>query len=173
MLANLHTAIAAKIFACVPGLASCAAYPDLRGRVTLPAVLVELTDMEPRNQGGNELGLTARFSAFCIYDPNQAAAQIAVRELASSVAIVVHQAGNFAQAGVSSSDVIAVREDNFRPELEGYLVWAVEWEHTYSITAPTACAPEIGSYELHVQQYLIGGVDAPVATDNVTLGGNP
>lgn len=169
--AALHASIVSKIVTCVPGLQVCASYPDLRGRIALPAVVVELSGMRPSSQGGHEFGVTAAFTAFCIYDPNQPGAYIGVRDLAASVAVVVHQAGSFGHE-VSSARVTALREDSPSPDLDGYFVWAVEWEHDMSLGEPIPCGADIGSYELHVQDYRLGA-DAPVATDSVTLEGNP
>lgn len=136
MLTDLHTAVVAHLSADVLGLQTCAAYPDLQGSVPIPAVLVETGDnIEPAKDAGTEqLSLTTRWKAYCIYDPSQANADLEVRNLAVTVALSVYLASRFGQP-VGPAKIVFIGEDGFKPELDGYLVWAVEWEHDIRVGA--------------------------------------
>lgn len=136
MLTDLHTAIVAHLLTNVPGLQTCAAYPDLSGSVAIPAVLVETGDsIEPAKDAGTEqLSLTTRWRAYCVYDPTQLNADLEVRNLAVTVALAVYLASRFGQP-VSPAQITFIGEDGFKPELDGYLVWVVEWAHDIRLGA--------------------------------------
>lgn len=133
MLTDLHTAIVARLTTDMPTLQTCAAYPDLQRRVVLPAVLVDIPELYPSVDAGTEqLGLTASCRALCIYDPKQANADLEVRNLAAMVAYNIYKASRFGQP-VSPAKIRRIGEDAFEPELDGYLVWVVEWIHDIQI----------------------------------------
>jgi hypothetical protein len=130
----LHDAIVAGLrtkLADVTGL-TVEDYPDVQRRVTLPAVLIELSEFEPNDDAGTgELDVWGHFEARCVFDPNAAGAQRAVRALAMQVA----NAANREQWGqpVSPAEILDVAEDGFKPDLDGYLVWRVEWRHKFTV----------------------------------------
>ena len=80
-LDQLHTAILTRLRAQLPDVPEISAYPDIRRRVAgLPAIIVELTDLESgADPGTGETALIGRFSAFVVFDPNRADAQLLVR----------------------------------------------------------------------------------------------
>ncbi len=53
---------------------------------------------------------------------------IVVRELATEVARVVNK-NTWDVENVSAGEFISAGGDDFRPELDAYLVWMVEWVH--------------------------------------------
>jgi hypothetical protein len=98
----------------------------------LPAVLLELDELEPGDDPGTgETALIGRFRAYAVYDPNQQQADLQVRELAARIAMAINHENwglpigiaRFTQAGA----------DGFKPELDGYLVWIVEWTHEFHL----------------------------------------
>jgi hypothetical protein len=126
MLSTLHTTIVARLTPDLPGV-SVAAYPKLERRVTLPAVLVDLEELEPDDFGEGAFDCWARFTAYCICDPNAAGADLAVRNLAATVAVRIKQEEDFGTTVERQAEVLRVAPDAFRPDLDGYLVWAVEF----------------------------------------------
>jgi hypothetical protein len=132
VLTDLHNAIVARLLADVAGLQTCAAYPELDhdSRIAIPGVLIETdSSIEPaKDAGTDQLCLTTRWRAYCIYDPNQPNADLEVRNLAVTVALAIYLASRFGQP-VGSAKITSISEDAFKPELDGYFVWAVEWEH--------------------------------------------
>jgi len=131
-LQQLHTAILDGLRAKLVGISSIDAYPVLQRRICLPAVLLELAEFEPgQDPGTGETALIGRFQARAIVDPNKSAADLAVRELAARIAVAItHETwglpigiAHFVQAG----------EDAMKPELDGYLVWMIEWTHEFHL----------------------------------------
>ncbi|MCG9093990.1 hypothetical protein [Laribacter hongkongensis] len=131
MLANLselHRAIVAGLQHGLPQVPYVDAYPVVESRIRLPAILVELSEMEPgHDPGTGETALVVRMQARVVIDPNLTDADMLVRELAARVAIIVnHQCW---QLPIGMSELVQIGEDAFKPELDGYLVWLVEWQH--------------------------------------------
>ncbi|MDR2164585.1 MAG: hypothetical protein LBO79_02930 [Zoogloeaceae bacterium] len=136
-LAALHAAILSGLSAKLPQGICVQAYPDLRGRearVTLPAVLLELSELEPGEEPGTgEVPLIGRFHAFAVIDPNLPDACMQVRELAAKIAVALHDE-NWGLP-ITPARLVMAGEDGFRPELDGYLSWMVEWTQEFHLGA--------------------------------------
>lgn len=183
MLDSIHTAIVARLSADIPALATCAAYPRLQRKVSLPAVLVELDDLDPVDFGTERFDCWARFTAYCIYDPTLPNAELEVRKLAATVAVRVSQEADFGEDIERVVEVLRVGEDSFKAELESYLVWAVEFqlglslgENEWSIdpaagvSVTTITVGDLDS--VYVAKQIADGSE-PAADDEVSLPGQP
>ena len=131
-LPELHAAIVAGLSAALPKDLTVAAYPVLSRTIRLPAVLVDLSEMEPgEDPGTGETAVVGIWQARCIVDPNATDAYLQLRTLAAQVICTLRaqnwglpvEVAKFAQAG----------EDSFHPELDGYLVWLVEWRQEFHL----------------------------------------
>lgn len=130
-LAQLHTAIVHGLQAKL-GVQTVDAYPVIRRRIVLPAVLVELSEMGPgRDPGTGETALVATFQARAIVDPNLPDADVQVRELAAHIAVAItHETWGL---DVSIAQLVHMGEDAFKPELDSYMSWVVEWTHEFHL----------------------------------------
>jgi len=134
-LTDLHRAIESTLRAALPGV-DVASYPDLAGRVSLPLVVLELSEFEPgTDPGTGELALEAIMQARLVMDPNQTDAELYCRQLAARLAVAVHQARSFCQP-VTPARIRQLGPDGFRADLDGYLVWLIEWQHELHIGDP-------------------------------------
>ena len=131
-LAQLHTAIVAGLRAKLAGVPTVAAYPVIARRICLPAVLIELAEMEPgEDPGTGETALVGRFQARAIVDPSKPNADLQVRELAARIAVAItHETWGLE---ISVAQLVQIGEDSFKPELDGYIVWVVEWRHEFQL----------------------------------------
>lgn len=130
-LASLHQAIVAGLRCKLKSPWLIAAYPDIQRTIELPAVLielVELVELEPGDDPGTgETALIARLQARVIVDPTRTQAEMWVRELAAQVAVAItHEQWGLP---VTPAQLGRITEAMIRPDLEGYLVWSVEWSH--------------------------------------------
>lgn len=131
-LAQLHAAIVAGLRAKLNGVPTVDAYPVIQRRIHLPAVLVELAEMEPGDDpGSGETALIGRFQARAIIDPIQANADMQVRELAARIAVAITHETWGQEIGIAK--LVQIGEDAFKPELDGYMVWVVEWTHEFHL----------------------------------------
>ena len=125
---NLHNAICSTLKEEIPAIQTCEVYPAIRKDLIAPAVFVELSGFEKGNDPGTEeLALRARFEARIVIDSTIENAPIVVRSLAAEVARVVNK--NTWNMNVSPAEFISAEIDGFRPELDAYSVWLVEWIH--------------------------------------------
>lgn len=129
MLTALTAAIIADLALAFPTLPSCMAWPHLARKIAIPALFVELTELVPATDPGTEqLALTARFTAWIVFDRSQADDHLQAANLAAAVAYRIYKAGRFGLA-VGPARITRLGAEEFKLELIGYTVWAVEWSH--------------------------------------------
>ncbi|WP_353280015.1 hypothetical protein [Wolbachia endosymbiont (group B) of Silvanus unidentatus] len=132
-LKDLHQAICSTLKEEIPAIQTCEIYPAIRKELLAPAVFVELSSLEKgHDPGTEELALKARFEARIVIDSTIENASIMVRTLAAEVARVVNK-NTWNVKNVSPGEFISGGGDDFRPELDAYLVWMVEWVHTIHV----------------------------------------
>ncbi|WP_341813331.1 hypothetical protein [Wolbachia endosymbiont (group B) of Germaria angustata] len=130
---NLHNAICTTLKREISIIQTCEIYPSIRKELLAPAVFVELSSLEKGDDPGTEeLALKARFEARIVIDSTVENASIIVRSLATEVARVVNK-NTWNVKNVSPGEFISGGGDDFRPELDAYLVWMVEWVHTIHV----------------------------------------
>lgn len=126
---NLHKAICSQLKKEIPAIQTCEEYPTIRKKIIAPAVFVELVSLEPgKDPGTDELALRARFEARIVVDAMVEDSSIVVRSLAAEVARVVNK-NTWEVEKISPGEFISAGGDDFRPELDAYTVWMVEWVH--------------------------------------------
>jgi hypothetical protein len=111
----------------LPGLQTVATWPDIRDHVRLPAMFLELAEVDPgMDPGTGRVGLACRMEAYLIVAAEVERHHHQAAQLATQLAVLLRaqywdlddvDAAEFAQAG----------PDWTKPELDGYTVWKVEW----------------------------------------------
>ncbi len=182
MLDALHTAIIDRLKADLPSV-FIEAYPDLKRTVTLPAVLIDLEELEPDDFGEEPLDCWARFTAYCIYSPNATKADQQIRNLAAEVAVRVSQEADFGIEIHKPVQVLRIAPDSFKDELEGYLVWAVEFQVGISIGEDVwSIDPADGVSVVEIElndfngadlDHVMADGDEPAAQDSIELPAQP
>ncbi|UJQ20822.1 hypothetical protein L2227_06685 [Wolbachia endosymbiont of Delia radicum] len=130
---DLHQKICTTLKEEIPVIQTCEVYPMIRREIIAPAVFVELVSLEPgKDPGTEELALRARFEARIVVDGTVEDSQVVVRSLAAEVARVVNK-NTWDVKNVSAGEFISAGGDDFKPELDAYLVWLVEWTHELHI----------------------------------------
>ncbi|WP_265029650.1 hypothetical protein [Wolbachia endosymbiont (group A) of Philonthus cognatus] len=125
---DLHQVICTTLKEEIPAIQICEIYPAIRKELLAPAVFVELVSLESgKDPGTGELALRVRFEARIVVDSTIENAPIIVRSLAAEVARVVNK--NTWEKNVSPAEFLSAEPDGFRPELDAYLVWMVDWSH--------------------------------------------
>ncbi|HDR9148100.1 hypothetical protein [Burkholderia vietnamiensis] len=131
-LKALHEAIERDMRVKLPTIKRIEAYPRLGQKIETPLIAIELNEFEPgHDDGTGDVALIARMQARVVFDPIDEGAELAVREVAARVAMVAH--GNTWGLPITPGKVVQVAEDPFRPQLDTYCVWLVEWTHEFGI----------------------------------------
>ncbi|WP_447933075.1 hypothetical protein [Wolbachia endosymbiont of Dactylopius coccus] len=151
---DLHQAICKTLKEEIPAIQTCEVYGAVHREIVAPAVFVELVSLEPgKDPGTEELALRARFEARVVVDGRNSS--VVVRELAAEIARVVNR-NTWGVENISPGEFLSAEVDDFKPELDAYLVWMVEWVNEIhigkSVWSETGIKPhiiEIG--EVHVR----------------------
>jgi hypothetical protein len=125
-LEQLYRAIERHIQGHLPGVQSVAVWPNIDDRIALPAVLVELAEMESGiDPGTGETGLSCKFEARVITDPIQPDHQQQAVFIAGQLAVLLRMQSWGVE--VEPAEFVQAMQDWTKPELDGYTVWVVEW----------------------------------------------
>ncbi|WP_264683267.1 MULTISPECIES: hypothetical protein [unclassified Wolbachia] len=128
-LKDLHDKICTTLKKEISAIQTCEVYPVIRKELVAPEVFVELSGFEKgHDPGTEELALKVRFEARIVVDGTVEYSSLVVRSLAAEVARVVNK-NTWNVENVSPAEFISAEVDGFRPELDAYLVWLVEWVH--------------------------------------------
>ncbi|AUR12866.1 hypothetical protein PhaeoP48_02904 [Phaeobacter inhibens] len=128
-LDNLHEAIKAEISARFPAVATVEDYGAPRKDLVLPAILVELVDMEvdPDSDPGTEqLPVISKWAARVVLSFRDDNVKREIRKLAGALGVLVHQNRWGLKAG--PAQVTYIGPDAFDPDFDNVEVWAVEWD---------------------------------------------
>ncbi|UZE38205.1 hypothetical protein [Wolbachia endosymbiont of Drosophila pseudotakahashii] len=126
---DLHQKICTMLKEEIPAIQTCEVYPAIRKELLAPALFVELVSLEPgKDPGTEEFALRARFEARIVVDSTVENASIIVRSLAAEVARVVNK-NTWNVKNIAPGEFLSAGGDDFKPELDAYLVWLVEWVH--------------------------------------------
>lgn len=134
-LTDAIDAIADVLRAALPDVPTISADPPPQAQraVRVPAVYLELTEIDPLgNPGDGRVSADARFEAYCLVDPTAARAELAVRELAARV-ILALQAVPRPLPGHGHLRLVRAGDASLRTglanrgDLDGYTMWMVEF----------------------------------------------
>jgi len=153
---DLHNAICNKLKEEIPAIQTCEIYPSIRKELLAPAVFVELSGFEKgHDPGTEELALKARFEARIVVDGTVENSSLVVRSLAAEVARVVNK-NTWNVKNVSPGEFISAEVDGFRPELDAYLVWMVEWVHYLHLGESVWLEGKINPHIINVGNINVG-----------------
>lgn len=122
----LYRTVEQHLAAHLPGVQAVSAWPDIKDRVALPAVFLELAEIEPGvDIGTGETALVCKFEARIVVDPLNPRHQQQAVQLATQLAVILR-----AQTWgleVEPAEFVQALQDWTQPALDGYTVWLVEW----------------------------------------------
>jgi hypothetical protein len=112
--------------------------------------------LEPgKDPGTEELALRARFEARVVVDGTVENSSIVVRSLAAEVARVVSK-NTWNVKNIAPGEFLSAEVDNFRPELDAYLVWLVEWTHELHLGKSIWEKGKIKAHRINVGNINVG-----------------
>jgi hypothetical protein len=127
-LDQLYQAIEQHLVSNLSGVKAVTAWPNVKDRIALPVVFIEMAEMEPGvDIGTGETSLICRFEARIIVDPIRPKHCQQAAHLAAQLAVLLRlQTWGLA---VEPAEFVQATPDWTKPELDGYVVWLVEWTH--------------------------------------------
>jgi len=154
-------ALVEKLRAAMPDIPviTADAPPQTQRALRVPAVYLEIDSIEPLQEAGDtRLLADLRWQARCLVDPNLPRADLLVRALAARVAVALHEIRR-PIPGHGHIRLVNATDDAFRPEVDGYIVWVVEFNMELALGELEP--PGITPSEIHV------GIDPKIGTNHV------
>lgn len=112
------------------GLQTVATWPDIRDRVCLPALFLELGEVEPgTDPGTGRVGLVCRIEAYIIVAAELPLHHHKAAQLATQLAVLLRMQ-YWGLDDVEPAEFMQAGPDWTKPELDGYTVWKVDWTQT-------------------------------------------
>lgn len=136
-LPDLHAAITAAISAQFPDLKTVEFYREDRDSLPMPACLLDLAEFEDEpkeDPGTGQLAVMARFEAELILPMRTPQAKLSARVLAAAFAHFISKA-RWPGGKVGKVEGIRAYRDDFKPQLDQYEVWTVEWRQIIHLGA--------------------------------------
>ncbi|MBU2708827.1 hypothetical protein KCM76_22730 [Zooshikella marina] len=161
-LTEFHNAVVSGIKEKIPELGTVAAYsPIYEQSLNTPAVLIELTEMEPAETiSGGRTAVTLSMAAhvFLAASDNLEDLQLGIRNLAVYVLQAVHRNHWGLTGAVGSPKLVEAVPGGFKPDCDGYESWIVTWEQVIYLGKehqPLAWQPkEINlNFNYHIDRY--------------------
>lgn len=123
-LSSMHQSIIAGLSA-IDGVNFVDEMPKRRDEVTLPAIFVDLGELEPaEDPGTGELGLYAHWEARVIISSQQN-----VADIWSLCAAIMFWLFDFTwpEENIGRPKLKQAAPDHFSPDFQGHRVWLIEW----------------------------------------------
>ncbi|MDN3219454.1 hypothetical protein [Pseudomonas nunensis] len=125
-LDQLYQAIEQHLVTHLSGVQTVSAWPNIEDRIALPAVFLELAEIEPGvDIGTGETTLVCKFEARIIVDPIRPLHQQQAVQLATQLAVLLRT--QTWGLPVEPAEFVQALQDWTQPALDGYTVWLVEW----------------------------------------------
>jgi hypothetical protein len=126
----LHAAIVSDIKAQFPSIATVEFYrTEARKSIPCPAILLDLCEFEAEpddDPGTEQLSVSARFEAEIIFGFKTPNVKQAIRVFAAAFMAWL-RLRRWTGIVTDAAKVIGAYPDDFKPELDEYVVWRVEW----------------------------------------------
>lgn len=132
----LHQSIVDAIAAEFPALATVEDHDEARQQLSLPAVLIELTALEPApdiDPGTEQLAVLARYDAHVIIGFKTTKAKREIRRLTAALAAFIH--GQRWGKPVGPAEIVDIVPDDFSPALDRYECWLITWQQAVHLGA--------------------------------------
>lgn len=127
---EIHTRIENAIKAQFPDLQVVEFYREERDAVPTPACLLDMPEFEDApddDPGTNQLAIRARFEAELLLGFRTTKAKLSARVLAAALAQFIHADLRRIVTSMGPPSAIHAHRSDFKPELDKYEVWHVEW----------------------------------------------
>ena len=122
----LYQAIEQQIQQHLPGVQTVSFWPDIQNHIPLPAVFLDIGEIEPGQEtGSGKTALTLPFEARLVVDVLCADHYRQAVQLATQLAVLLR--AQYWGLPVQPAQLQRSAQDWTRPELDGYIVWLVEW----------------------------------------------
>ncbi len=161
-LSQLYQAIEQHLTEHLSGIQAVVFWPDIPENqgIPLPSVFLEMAEFEPGvDIGTGESSLVCKFEARIIVDPIKANHHEQAVHLVSQLAVLLRQQSWGLDVNVAQFE--RATQDWTKPELDGYVVWVVEWAQQVYLGVEVWPFPEEKPSMLKLNLEAYPDVDSP------------
>ena len=161
-LSQLYQAIEQHLTEHLSGIKAVVFWPDIQENqgIPLPSVFLEMAEFEPGiDIGTGESSLVCKFEARIIVDPIQANHHEQAVHLVSQLAVLLRQQSWGLEINVAQFE--RATQDWTKPELDGYVVWVVEWTQQVYLGLEVWPFPEEKPSMLRLNLEAYPDIDSP------------
>jgi hypothetical protein len=115
----------------IEGVQYCGVFPKRRDEIRLPAILIDLVELEPGDDPGtDELALVCHWEARILVSDN-----IPESDLWALVQVAMLWLFNhtWPEANIGRARLKQAGPDHFPPEYQGHRIWLIEWTQTVRV----------------------------------------
>lgn len=161
-LSQLYQAIEQHLMEHLSGIQAVVFWPDIQENqgIPLPSVFLEMAEFEPGiDIGTGESSMVCKFEARIIVDPIQVNHHEQAVHLVSQLAVLLRQQSWGLEINVAQFE--RATQDWTKPELDGYVVWVVEWTHQVYLGVEVWPFPEENPSMLRLNLEAYPDIDSP------------
>jgi hypothetical protein len=109
----------------IAGVEHCSEPPKRRDQIRLPAILLDLVELEPdTDPGTGELALTSHWEARVVVSDNQS--ETVLWQLVQAVLLWLYN-NAWSSTNIGRANIKQASPDHFSPEFQGHRIWLIEW----------------------------------------------
>lgn len=159
-LGVLYDAIVGSIALQFPGIRTVRDHVSTRDKITTPAVLVDMVEMEAGDSdpGTEQIALDATFEARIIIGFRTEKAKREIRKLAAALSSHIHMQRWGQPCG--AAQVIVAEPDAFDPDLDRYEVYRIEWRQ------PILIGTNVWINDGQIPTTVLGSFDPDIGADH-------
>lgn len=127
---HLHQALLENL-STIAGVEYCGPLPKRRDQINLPALFLDMVELEPATQPGTgELALISHWEGRVLVSEQNP--DVVLWSLVQTVMICLHQF-HCSEENIGPAKLKQATPDSFSPDYPGHKVWLVEWTHTLRV----------------------------------------
>ena len=109
----------------IVGIQHCGVFPKRRDDIRLPAILVDLVELEPGGDTGtDELGLISHWEARILVSDQMSESDLWALVQAAMLWLFNH---SWPETNIGRAKLKQAGPDHFSPEFQGHSMWLIEW----------------------------------------------
>tara|TARA_R110002072_G_scaffold246432_5_gene405696 strand:- start:1053 stop:1538 length:486 start_codon:yes stop_codon:yes gene_type:complete len=118
-------------FSEVVGIQHCGSFPRRRDDIRLPAILIDLVELEPGSDPGTgELALIAHFEARILVSEQLPESDLWALVQETMLWLFNH---SWSETNMGRARLKQASPDHFSPDYQGHRVWLIEWTQTVRV----------------------------------------
>ena len=115
----------------IVGIQHCGAFPKKRDDIRLPAILIDLVELEPADDPGtDELALISHWEVRILVSDQMSESDLWALVQAAMLWLFNH---SWPETNIGRAKLKQAGPDHFSPEYQGHRIWLIEWTQSVRV----------------------------------------